>query len=380
MKGIKLHHTLVQHYQEGNPSTRQKSSIWEREVRLGPVVKMKDRQRLYHMLGILLGSGLGIMDSLEVILDQTKKKALKTLLEMIKSELETGSPLSDCMDKQQSHFSPFEIQTIRMGEQTGQMHTILQSLSEFYEKKIRLKRKVVQALSYPIAVIVIAILVLSFMIAFVVPMFKDIFQRFDAELPAITQQILKISEVFTEQLGWILLGGIIIAGATFFVKKQAGFRKIMSRIMLKIPILGPLMLKLQLSRFCFTFALLLRSKINMDKSLALLNQIIPFFPIQQAIHAIRKEVIEGSTLYEAFCQHSIFPRYITQIVKVGEKTAQLEGLFEKLGRNLEEESETGVSQLTQFLEPLLIIVLGVMVGIILVAMYLPMFELSHAIG
>ena len=171
----------------------------------------------------------------------------------------------------------------------------------------------------------------------------------------------------------------LVAGF-WLIRKREGFRKVGSNILLRIPVVGPLFLKLQMARLCYTLSLLLRAKVNLDQALTLMDDIVSFYPLQKALQQVRQAVIEGSTFHAAVAQHPIFPRFFTQIVKVGEQSAQLDRLLDQLAQNLEEESQAGVSQLTQFLEPVLIIVLGVMVAVILVAMYLPMFELSNAIS
>ena len=164
-------------------------SLWQREIRLGNPLKMKDRQQFYQLLGILLDSGLGVLDCLSVLQEQLKGKELSRILSQLQRDLEGGNSLSEAMANQPQRFSAFERQSIRMGEQTGKMGEVLSRISVFYEQRIRLRRKVVQALSYPVAVVLVAILVLGFMIAFVVPMFEDVFARFDAALPPLTQAI-----------------------------------------------------------------------------------------------------------------------------------------------------------------------------------------------
>ena len=380
MKSIKLDKKIIQTYSLPTAQSQEKGSIWEREIHFGAAISLKERQQLFHLLSILLSSGLGILDALAVILDQMKKKRLRVIISDIYRSLEAGDSFSASLQKQQKYFSTFEIKTAQMGEQTGQMADVLLRLSELYEKRIHLKRKLMQALSYPIAVILIAGLVLSFMIAFVVPMFQDVFDRFDSALPPITQTILDLSELVTENGLIILLGIASLSGLILFIRKKAWFQKAVSHLILNTPIMGNIILKLHLARFCFTLSLLLKARVNLDQALQLLHQITTFYPLKHALAAVRKQVIEGKTIYEAFSAHQIFPLYFTQIIKVGEKTASLEKLTEKLGKSLEEESGAGISQLTQFMEPVLIIILGLMVAIILIAMYLPMFELSSAIG
>ncbi|MEO0470839.1 MAG: type II secretion system F family protein [Bacteroidota bacterium] len=355
-------------------------SIWEKNIQFGKAFPLKERQKLYQMLGILLRSGLGIMDCLAVLIEQASSKKIKAMLEQLQSHLEDGLPLSQAITHQPHFFSEFEIQNLKAGEESGQMADILTNLAALYGKRLRLKRKIIQAFSYPVAVIVVALLVLTFMIAFVVPMFEDIFQRFDSKLPPITEWLLSLSDFVQENGLWMILGLILSSVAAFFLQRQAGVRRVSAKVLLRLPLLGNLIRKLQLSRLAYTFSILLSAKVNLDQTLTLLTEIIRFPPLKSALVQIRKEVIEGSSLYDAISQQDIFPLYFRQIIRVGEQTARLDQMMEQMALSLEEESEAGVQQLTQFLEPLLIIVLGIMVAVILVAMYLPMFELSNAIG
>lgn len=353
--------------------------IWQNEISFGPELKLKEKQAIFQMLSILLKAGLGIIECLDVLMEQRKDKKVLRILQEIRTDLEGGVPMSECLGKHPKAFSEFEIQSLRMGELTGQMPGILASLAHTYEKRIALKSKISQALAYPLAVIVVSLLVLVFMIAFVVPMFKDIFARFDAELPAITQSILFISEALSDHVGLIVLGIGVLGGIGIWLRKQAQVQKIFTQILLKVPLLGPLILKLQLSRWCYTFAMLLNSSVSADKALALMERMIRFYPLNEALIEIKKDIIDGLALSDACQKHKIFPAYVNQILRVGEKTAKTGEMLENLGNSLEKESEAGLKQLTQFLEPLLIIILGVAVALILIAMYLPMFELSNAI-
>jgi type IV pilus assembly protein PilC len=379
MKGLKLPQQAPSRSASA-PSSQGQSSIWDRNLRLGPVLRLKDRRDLFQLLGILLGSGLGIIDCLEVLQDQARNPAIRQLLDQIRGQLADGLSLSESLARQAAHFTDFEVYSLRMGEQTGKTPAVLSNLASLYEKRIKLRRKVIQALSYPVAVILIALLVLTFMITFVVPMFQDIFARFDAELPPITRAILRLSD-FALAYGLYALGTGIVAGILAWrMRNHPLARSGSSYLLLRTPFLGQLLLKLHLARMCYTFSSLLAARVNLDRALELLEKLITFYPLQLALVDIRKAVIEGSSLYEALRVHPVFPVFVTQIIKVGEKTAQLDQMIEKLAQSLEEESEAGISQLTQFLEPLLIVILGVMVAVILISMYLPMFELSNAIG
>ncbi|MEL6194342.1 MAG: type II secretion system F family protein [Bacteroidota bacterium] len=355
-------------------------SIWNRDIQLGSPISLKDRYQLYQFLGILMSAGLSILECITIIQEQIKKRKLRGILKEIGNHLQDGLSLAESMEQTPKYFSAFEIYNVQMGEQTGELVDILKNLASFYEKRIKLKRKLWQALSYPVSVILIALLVMVFMINYVVPMFQDVFKRFDAELPPITQFVLDLSHLFQAYASWALLGIGAVVILLLRLRKNEQWGAFTANLSIKLPILGPLLLKLQLARFCYSFSLLIRSKINMDQALLLLDKILTFPPLQSALIQIRQEVTVGNTLYDAMSAHTLFPTYFLQIVRVGERTAQLGNMMDKLAQSLDEESEAGINQLTQFLEPLLIMILGGMVATILVAMYLPMFELGNAIG
>lgn len=358
----------------------EKVSIWKREIEFSKPFGGKEKQAFFHLLAVLLESGLSITESLEVIIGQQQKKKNKQIIQTVHRALSEGMALSEAVALQPKYFSTFEIQSIRMGERAGQMVRILQDLATYHEKRQKLRRKFVQAFSYPLIVILIAGGVLFFMINYVVPMFSDIFIRFDADLPAITEFVIGLSQFTTEWGLYMLLGLVGLVIAVNRLKNTTFFRKYSSALLLRLPVIGPIAKKIQLSRYCYTLSLMLRSRVNLDQALELMEQIVTFYPLQVTIPAIRKDVVEGKTMYDAVTQHAIYPPMMTQMVRVGEKTARLDAMLDNLGRNLEEEAEGGITTLTNLLEPLLIVILGLMVGIILISMYLPMFELSNTIS
>ncbi|MDX2247953.1 MAG: type II secretion system F family protein [Bacteroidia bacterium] len=362
------------------PKNIPKSDFLELEIRLGPVIPLLEKQRIYHLLAILLRSGLGILDSIQVVAEQTARKEIRQVLTQMSEEVEGGKSLSAGLETQPAIFSTFEVYNLRMGEQTGRMAEVLENMAVFFDKKVKLRRKIIQSLSYPASVVAISVLVLAFMLVFVVPMFRDIFGRFDAELPAITQIVIKIADVFSSYIWWILLIAGSGGAAIFSLRKRLWLRKRAAAILLKTPLLGNLVLKLHLSRLAYSLGMLLNARVTLDQALFLTADMIPFYPIQIAVVKIRKAIVEGSTLYDAVRRCEIFPVFFVQIVRVGEQAARLDEMMSQLARNMEEETEMAVQQLTQFIEPLLIVFLGGMVALILVAMYLPMFELGNAIG
>ncbi|MEO1417098.1 MAG: type II secretion system F family protein [Bacteroidota bacterium] len=360
-------------------SSPSQASIWNREIQLGSPIKLKEKVQWYQLLATLISSGLRILDALEVLEDQLGKKKLKELVKRIRQALESGQALSDCMKGEGTYFSDFEIQTIAMGEASGQLAQVLKSLERFYQQRLKLQRKVVQALSYPISVIVIAVAVLAFMLNYVVPMFQDIFARFEAKLPPVTEAVLVISAVFQEH--FLLSVGIVagIALGIWSIRRMPSVRALSANILLRIPFIGALYLKLQLAKLCYALGLMLSARVNLDQALGTAKKLVSFYPLETSLAKVEQRVVEGVAFSAAIAEHKIFPRYVQQIIKVGEQTARQGELISKLAEQLEEESQNGVNQLTQFLEPVLILFLGGIVATILIAMYLPMFELGNAV-
>lgn len=361
-------------------STEAKTSIWNKEIELRPSFGSKEKQGFFQLLGVLLSSGLGINEALEVILQQQRKRLHKQIVADIQAALNQGMSLSEALGRQDKYFNPFERFSVRMGERSGQLHAILADLAAHHEKRRKLQRKMVQAFSYPFVVILLAGGVLFFMVNYVVPMFRDIFKRFDAELPTITQAVLSLSDFVTAYRWHIFLGMLLTGLLVWRLRKLTAWKRFAGQFVLRMPLFGPIIKKVQLSRFCYSLGLMLRSKVNLDQALELLAQATPFFPLKSVLPRIQADVVEGKTLYEAVCAHSIFPPMVQQMVKVGERTARLDDMLEQVAKTYEDESEAAIGTLSSLLEPILIVVLGLMVGVILVSMYLPMFELSNTFG
>lgn len=357
-----------------------RSSIWQRQIHPGRKLRLKERQQLYQQWSILLRAGLGIIDCLDILIGQAAAPHIKAMLQSLRHSLESGKSLADSLAAQQSYFDAFEQQSVRIGEQTGRLALVLEQLAAFYEKRLRLKRKMMQALSYPIVVILIAMGVMAFMLGMVVPMFEDVFSRFDASLPAITQLIMDASTFFRRHVLVLFLGSVSILGLGVFLGKKEGIRLRLSKLILRIPLIGKMLLLLHMARFAAALAMLMEARVPLDRSLLLVIEMLRFAPLKACLPAVRQAVVEGETLFEAVSREKLFPMTFTQMIQVGEKTARLDEMLAHYAKVTEEAAENKLNQLTQLLEPLLILTLGGMVAVILVAMYLPMFELSSVMG
>lgn len=366
---------------QGSPAARKsRDSIWSQDIEFGPALPTKLKAAIYTQWGTLLKAGLSMVDAMEILIEGQQKKKSREILEYLNSSLTQGGALSVAMGTRENYFSAFEIATIKTGETTGNLGGVLARLGSLYEKRVRLSKKVRQAMSYPIVVIVLALVVLGFMMSFVVPMFEDVFNRFDRPLPEVTKWVLSVSAAIRQNGGWVLLV-LAIGGFIFWqLRKREKVATFLSAALLKIPLLGPVLFQLDLARTTYSLGLLLVARVNLDQALEVSAAGTRFPALQACLLRLRQAIVDGRSLTEASKEETILPLTLRQLIRVGEKTAKLPQIIESYAEQAEEEAESKVQLMTQLLEPALIVVLGAMVAVILVAMYLPMFSLSQAFG
>ena len=276
-------------------------------------------------------------------------------------------------------FSPYECVSIRIGEETGNLNHVLEQLAVYYYKRIALKRQLTKVFSYPVFVILLSLGVVYFMMRYIVPMFSVIFKRFGSELPAMTQKVVFLSDVFVAYSPIVLIGMLVFFIVAFSQRKKVWFRRITGNMILRIPFFGDMIRKVYLSRFCQSMEMLVSSKTNLLEALELVEQMIGFYPLETAIHQIRGEVARGEKLSQCMSRHAIFDKKLISLIKVAEEVNALEDMFGKLNKQYTEEVDHRTATLGTIMEPLLMVVIGSIVGFILIALYLPMFNLGGAI-
>jgi len=337
----------------------------------------KKKEYLYLELSSLLIAGINLKSSLELITADQEKEKDKLLFGTILSEVTNGSSLSGSL-KKSGRFSAYEVFSLQIGEESGKLHEVLQDLAKYFQNKIKQRRKIVSALTYPCIVLLTSFSAVFFMLKFVVPMFGDVFIRFGGKLPYVTEKIISISQALENNfLGFVLIVAFIAAGI-FAVRKTDKFRAIASRLLLKIPVIGNLVQKIYLARFCNSMRLLINAKLPLLQAIALIRQMIEYYPIESSLGLIEQDIMNGKPLYQSLQQYDIYPAKMVQLVKVGEETNQLDYFFAKISEQYVEEVEYKTSTLSSAMEPLIIIFLGIIVGGILIAMYLPLFQMSNS--
>ncbi len=355
-----------------------KQNIFQREVNFGKVFSDKSKEGFYDEFRSLLESGIDIQRSLELLIEEQPKKKVRAILEDLSRDLISGNSLSDAMEKTK-HFSAYEFQSVRIGEETGRLVIVLNQLAKFFEDKVKLRRQLIGVFTYPTFVILITIGVLYFMLSSVVPMFEDVFKQFGQELPFLTQKIIWLSKYFSSFLFYFTLFiiGIVIYGYT--QRKEESFRKFTSSLAMRIPVFGPLIKKIYLARMCQSLSLLLASKTPLVRALELVEEMIDFYPIESALKLIQQDIKKGENLHKGLANFAIFDKRMVSLTKIAEEINQLDTTFDRLANKYQEEIEYRTKLIGTIIEPLIIVVIGLIVGVIMVSMYLPMFNLSNVI-
>jgi len=354
-------------------------NILTKDIQLGGR-KLNDRKKeaFYSELGILLVSGIDIKSSFEILVEEQNKPKEKELFSKISRDIISGNSMSESLDIT-GQFTPYEIYSIKIGEESGRINEVLTELSLFYRKKIKQQRQLVSALTYPVMVFITALLSVIFMLSFIVPMFTDVFKRFNGKLPALTQWIIQFSHLVKSNLIYFIFFIIALVIGYFAIKKKQAFRRYSSAFLLRLPVLGKVINRIFLARFCHAMGLLIGARTPLLSSIQLVQKMINFYPYEEALKTIENDVLHGKSLYESMSVFKIFDKRVVSLIKVAEETNQLDTIFNKLNNQYSEEVDHQIGMLSNFLEPILIIFVGIMVAIILVAMYLPLFQISSSI-
>lgn len=339
----------------------------------------KIKEDFYTELSVLLKAGVSLKDALELVQNSQKKKHNKAILIAIEQDIVSGLSLSKAM-KKHKQFSNYEYHSINIGEETGTIAQVTEQLGSFYARKNEQRRNLVSALSYPVIILCTAVLVVIFMLQFVVPMFQDIFKQQGVELPTITKFIISLSEFMKSYTWFILLGVIVFFISQSFLNKRKRYKQIKDKLILKLPFIGNFVKNVYLSQFTQAVSLLTASKVPVVNSIQLVKQMISFYPLEDALNEVEKCILKGETLSNSLSQHKFFDDKMVALVKVAEETNQTEYVFDRLNKQYNTQVQQQSKMLSTVMEPFIILIVGVLVGVILIAMYLPMFKLSTVLG
>lgn len=342
--------------------------------------KLSDKKKevFYRELGMLLKSGVDFKKALEILSHQAKTKLEQSIIIDIKDRVVLGKSICEAMIAT-NQFSPYEYYSVQIGEETRKLEEVLLELQKFFNRKIQMRRQIISVLTYPSIVMLVTISVLYFMLNKVVPMFSSVFKQFGSELPKSTQIIIKISNHSGAIFLGLLLFVIGLMVFHFVSKEKEWYRDFTSRMVLKIPYFGNLIKKIYISRFCQSMKLLTTSKTSLITSLSLTSKMIGFYPIEKSIEQIKGDITKGVTLSDSLKKHAVYENKMVSMIEVAEQVNQLDVMFERLIEQYNEEISHQTKMIGVVLEPMIIIFIGVIVGVIMISMYAPMFDLSKII-
>lgn len=343
-------------------------------------VGSKDIAVFTRQFSVMIDAGLPLVQCLEILAGQQSNKVFAAVLTDVRQDVESGSTLADAMRKHPKVFDDLYANMVAAGEAGGILDTILQRLSTYIEKAVKLKAAVRGALVYPVSVIVIACVVVWVILTFVIPVFADLFAGLGAQLPLPTQIVVNLSN-FLRSWWWLVLGAIVAAVVLVrqYYQTPQG-RRAIDAFMLKFPIIGTLLRKIAVARFCRTLGTLTSSGVPILDGLDITARTAGNAVVQEAIQNVRKEVEQGKTISEPLAKSGVFPSMVVQMVQVGEQTGAMDTMLSKIADFYEDEVDEATQNLLSLLEPLIILFLGVVIGGIVIAMYMPMFSLISKIG
>ena len=355
----------------------------ERKDILEPLKKVKsgDLVVFTRQFATMINAGFPIVRALYVLSEQTTNKKLEDTINAIRKEVEAGLALSEALEKHPKVFSRLYVEMVRAGEIGGMLDEVLLRIAEQLEKDQELRRKVKGAMTYPTVVFVLAILAASFMLIFIVPIFAKMFKDLGGTLPLPTRIAMGLSDILTSPFG-ILLYAAIGVGAFLFLRwrKTEDGRKALDPAMLKIPFkIGDIVQKVALARFARTLGTLSAAGVPILQALEITATSSGNYVIERALLKSREAVREGFPIYQPLEEEAVFPPMVTRMIAVGEETGNIDGMLAKIAEFYESEVDAAVKALTSIIEPLMIVVVGGIVGSIIIAMYLPMFRIFELI-
>jgi type IV pilus assembly protein PilC len=357
---------------------RQKRGIGQIEFG-GKKVKLKQIAVFSRQFATMVNSGLPILRALAILSEQTDNKELARVLGEARLDVEQGSSLSGALSKHDHVFNNLYVSMVRSGETGGSLDSTLLRLAELIEREVQLRGKIKSAMTYPIAVVALVLLIMSAMLLFVVPQFKGIYGQLGGTLPLPTRALLFVSDVFKAY--WYIVVAALIAARFFFRrwKRTDRGREVVDAFKLRAPVFGSLFHKTALSRFSSTLAMLLRSGVPILQALEIVGETVNNKVIGKAIADVQISVRDGESIAKPLTKYPVFPPMVVQMISVGEETGQVDTMLEKIAQFYDQEVEASVDALTSLIEPILIAIIGGCVGAAVVALYMPMFNIIKLI-
>ncbi|MDH5331812.1 MAG: type II secretion system F family protein [Aquincola sp.] len=356
------------------------TKVRKRRMRGGSSIKQKDIAIFTRQLATMMKAGVPLLQAFDIVARGATNPRLTKLLTEIRTDVETGTSLSVAFRKHPMQFNALYCNLVEAGEQGGILEQLLERLAIYEEKTLQLKNKVKSALIYPAAVLVVAFVVLTIIMIFVIPAFKEVFSSFGADLPAPTLAVMWMSEKFVAY--WYIIFGVLIGGSYFFIqswRRSERMQMAMDRLFLRMPVFGDLVRKAVLARWTRTLSTMFGAGVPLVEALDSVGGASGNAVYLQATEQIQKEVSTGTALTMAMQNTGVFPTMVLQMTSIGEESGSLDHMLGKAAEFYEDEVDEMVKGLSSLMEPFIIVILGVLIGGIVVSMYLPIFKLGAVI-
>lgn len=346
----------------------------------GGKITTKDITVFSRQMATMMSSGVPLVQSFEIVGRGHENKAMQALIMGIKGDVEAGGSLHEALAKHPRQFNELYINLVVAGEHAGILEEILHKLATYMEKTEALKSKIKGAMFYPIAVVVVAFVITCILMIFVIPQFQDLFSGFGADLPALTQVVINMSKWF-QSYWYLLIGGIVggVFGITQAMRRSIKFAHFVDRLLLKLPVLGDILNKSAIARFARTLATMFSAGTPLVEAMTSVAGACGNIVYYEAVMKMRDEIATGTQMQVAMREAGVFPNMVIQMVAIGEESGALDSMLSKVADWYEQEVDDAVDSLTSLLEPIIMAVLGVLIGGLVVAMYLPIFKMGQVV-
>ncbi len=347
---------------------------------LQPKIKENDIIIFCRQFSTMIDAGLPIVQCMDILHSQQENPTFKKMLKQIKDSVEGGSTLAEGLKRFPQHFDNLFVNMVAAGEAGGILDVILKRLSGYLEKAAKLKRKVKGAMVYPAITVSVAVLVVIVIMVFVIPVFQKMFAEFGSALPVPTQIVINISEFVKSKIHWMIIAVVLFVFAMRKYYKTEKGRLTIDALMLRLPVFGMLLRKVAVAKFTRTMGTMLGSGVAILEALDIVAKTSGNRVIENAIYSVRSGIAEGRTMADPLSVSGVFPPMVCQMISVGESTGALDAMLEKIADFYDDEVDQAVENLTAMIEPMMIVFLGVIVGGLIVAMYLPIFKMAGAVA
>jgi len=354
--------------------------LFENVAFLQPKVKERDIILFARQFSTMIDAGLPIIQCLDILYTQQNNATFRRMLKEIKESVEGGATLAEALKKFPKHFDDLFVNMIAAGEAGGILDAILRRLAAYMEKAAKLKAQVKGAMTYPIVTLIIAIIVLAVILVFVIPVFQEMFADFGGELPAPTRVVVAMSEMVKSKILYIIVAIVLFTIAFKKFHKTERGRDLVDSLLLKIPVFGELLRKVAVAKFTRTMGTMLASGVAILEALDIVAKTAGNRTVEKAIYDVRSGIAEGRTMADPLGESGVFPPMVCQMIGVGESTGALDSMLEKIADFYDEEVDQAVDNLTALIEPFMLVFLGVTIGGLVVAMYLPIFKMAGALS